>query len=527
MSIVLKCPKCGKRYELEGSVAGKKLRCAGCDLVFRVPVGSSEPRSAAGPAGQGPTRARIASPAPGGTGRARAQPRPRAVENEDPGEDGDHSWPEDGGSESMPAPIRRTQATAAGSGPPLGLLLGVGAGGLVIILGVIAGVLVMNSGRGHRAEPNQGGAGAGDASPSLAERVLSAVTGSEPFTDVGNYPEIGPLLPPLLAPPPLRDLSVHERQARAMIGAIGRMNDILATVHDVASMQAAGLQLKNLSEQMRNELKQNAPTFRPTAAEDAELARRVAGDARRETARLRQESVRISTVPGLGIAGTQLLALGTQMSIPLEQSLMLAQSFKPQSGPAPYAEVYVQLQNADDAVVCHQKLHALLEGATGIQAMYESAKKRASYRVWPVDDVGEYSRKITFGKATVKGRNIFVMADRFSAEDVAAAKEVEKKAEDALRAKIMAGSSKNENPSDPKPPAGADNVTKALFGLRSKNPGRRKQAIDELYNLRAKDERRDEVQKELMPLLDDPDDFFVIDVMRRWPNGGTTTPCRR
>ena len=233
--------------------------------------------------------------------------------------------------------------------------------------------------------------------------------------------------------------------------------------------------------------------------------------------------MRIATVRELGPAGAQLLALGTRLSIPLEQSLKLAESFKPQSGPAPYAEVYVQLQNADDSVVCHQKLHALLEGATGIQAMYESAKKRASYRVWPVDDVGEYSRKITFGKATVKGRHIFVMADRFSAADVAAAKEAEKKAEEALRAKILAGSS-NENPSDPKPPAGADNVTKALFGLRSTNPARRKQAIEQLNDLRAKDERREEVQKQLMPLLDDPDDFFVIDVMRamaRWRNDDT------
>ena len=194
MSIVLKCPRCGKRYDLEGSLAGKKVRCTGCDQVFRVQVGSSEPRSAPGPAAQGPTGAKIASPPPG-AGRA----RPHAVKNEDPGEYGDRSWLEEGAlaSESMPPPIRRTRTTAAGGGTPLGLLLGLGAGGLVI-LGVVVGLLVMNSGPGPRPKPDQVQARASDApAPSLTERFLSAVTGSEsPFTDVASYPQIGPLLPP-------------------------------------------------------------------------------------------------------------------------------------------------------------------------------------------------------------------------------------------------------------------------------------------------------------------------------------------
>ena len=96
---------------------------------------------------------------------------------------------------------------------------------------------------------------------------------------------------------------------------------------------------------------------------------------------------------------------------------------------------------------------------------------------------------------------------------VAAARESEKKEEKERKAAILAAHS-NENPNDPRPPAGADEVTKALFALRSSSPDRRKQAVQQLYDLSPKEDRRAEVQKQLAPMLDDPDDFLVIDVMR-------------
>jgi len=37
MPIVLECPGCGKRYEVESSLAGKKARCKQCGEVFRIP----------------------------------------------------------------------------------------------------------------------------------------------------------------------------------------------------------------------------------------------------------------------------------------------------------------------------------------------------------------------------------------------------------------------------------------------------------------------------------------------------------
>ncbi|MGC8640599.1 MAG: hypothetical protein ACP5XB_12055, partial [Isosphaeraceae bacterium] len=513
MSIVLKCPHCGKRYELSESLAGKKVRCGGCAAAFRVQAGEMPTRPAAGSEAPPRQQASSAGPRPGVPSA-----RSRAIAAADPLGHGDSSWLEDGATASEPLPqaIRRVRTSVpVPSGANLGLLLGLGSAGLVV-LGVVVGLLVKNSGSKAPPEPaaNTEQAKANEApAPSLTDRILVAVGAREnPATDVASYPALGPLLPPCLPPPPLRDLSAHERQVRLIISYIGRMNNVLAGIHDVPSMKAAGEQLKSMSRQANTELQQAAPNFRLTPAEDAELVRRMAGDLRRETERCRQESTRISTVPGLQMAGVQLLSLITRLSLPLEMSLKRAESFKPRTKAEPYAEVYVQLQDGDAEIVCRRKLHALLEGAPGIQAAVEGDAKRASYRVWPVEDVSGFARKIAFGKSTVKDRNIFVVADPISAADIAAAQVAEKK-EEAERQAAFQAIQTHENPNDPKPPAGADEVTKALFALRSSSPERRKQAVQQLYDLSPKENRRDEVQKQLVPLLDDQDGFFVNDVM--------------
>ena len=404
MSIVLKCPGCGKRYALEDSSAGQKVRCVDCNQAFRVPGGS--PGSGARPGSEAPTRQGANRKSPGSSS-ARARSQAEAIE--EPVDLGDSSWLDEGDlpPQSTPQLVRRERTTAAGSGPPLGLLIGLGAAG-VILVGLVVGLLVMSTGSSSRPKPADNQAKAGDApAPGLMERIIDAATGSaNDSTDVASYPSLGALPPPLLPPPAPRDLSAHERQQRIVISFIGRMNDILASVHDVPSMQAAGQQLKNLGGQADQEMRQAAPPFRLTAAENAELTRRMASDIRKEVARAGKESLRIAGVPGLGIAGTQLLSLVTRLSLPLEQALKMAESFKAQTGPEPYAEVYVKLDNEDAEIVFRQKLRALLGEIPSMQWTHRSDYKLASYRVWPVDDVHWFSEKITFGKATVKAQDL-------------------------------------------------------------------------------------------------------------------------
>ena len=59
MVIVLNCSGCGKRYEVDGSLAGKKSRCKQCGEVFPIPVPSGRPvetQSLSKPGGPGSAR---------------------------------------------------------------------------------------------------------------------------------------------------------------------------------------------------------------------------------------------------------------------------------------------------------------------------------------------------------------------------------------------------------------------------------------------------------------------------------------
>lgn len=66
MIIVVNCPGCKQRYELDGALAGKKSRCRQCGEVFRIPVPTArlvEPAAAA-PAASAPPRNPPPMPAP-------------------------------------------------------------------------------------------------------------------------------------------------------------------------------------------------------------------------------------------------------------------------------------------------------------------------------------------------------------------------------------------------------------------------------------------------------------------------------
>jgi hypothetical protein len=532
MTFQVICPGCGRRSSLDSSLVGKKLRCKGCERIFRVSGASSG--SAPDP---GLTRGQ--GVAAGGTlpGAGRARPRPRAGASDEPDSPADASWLDDGadGEEAVgPAPtaLPRTRSSAGG-GPSSNLLIGLGAG-VAALASLVIGLAVFGGGRGPASGVNEGRPGEErQPTPGLVESVVGAVAGfgRDPADPAADYPDPGPLLPPLLPPPPLRDLSTHERQARLSIAMIDRLGGILATVHDMPTLKSAGEQLQSLGMQLGVDLRQTRLPFQATPAEDAEVLRRVAGDQRKAIERTRDESRRISGLPGLGGAGTQLIALVEQLSVPAEQALMRAENFKESAGPAPYAEVFIQLHDAADAAVFRRKLDELLEGAgdKGIQSTSQSRgdTHRASFRVWPVDDPEAFSRKIPFGKAAVKGRRIFVKAEPIPAAELAAAKADRAQGQAARDAVIeSATAGPRAETGDPEPPADADDLTRALFALRSSRPGGRNEGVAALARMTPGDDRRDEVHTQLAALLADGDGFFVNGVMHamvRWRTDETAS----
>jgi predicted Zn finger-like uncharacterized protein len=95
MLIVLNCPGCGKRYEIDGALAGKKSRCKQCGEVFKIPV----PTAVSAPAPQSTPPRRTQNASGGGEWHTVPVEPPRTTKP---------------GSGAGPA---RPSASAAGSGP--------------------------------------------------------------------------------------------------------------------------------------------------------------------------------------------------------------------------------------------------------------------------------------------------------------------------------------------------------------------------------------------------------------------------
>lgn len=488
MKIQVACPECLRSASLDSSRVGKQVRCKGCGHVFKVLEDESEA-------------------------------------DLDSGSSAEPSWLDDGadGDAAEPASMvaRGVPRALAGGGPSLGLMIGVGAGG-ALLLSLLVGFFVFGGRRAPAPEPEQNR----QPEPGLFDRALTAVTGYDAAADPAQYPDLGPLPPPLLPPPAPRDLSAHERRSRALAASIDRMAGILATVHDAPSMKLAGDQYRSEGQRMAEEQQRNPPPFQLTFAEEDEVLRRTAVEIRGAVARLRQESQRIAGLPELGAAGAQLVGLADRLAVPLEAALKQAEGSKPSTGPPPHAEIFVQLQSADDADFFRIKLKGMLEAWPGYgmqgPALSQDGAPRASFRVWPVDAPNAFARQIPFGQATVKGRQIFLKAEAIPSDELAATRDALKQAEEERKRESEAREAEfkakmagpRDDPNDPAPPDDADELTKALFATRSSNVGKRREGVAKIAKTEPDDARRDEVHKHLEALLADADGFFVQNIMK-------------
>jgi hypothetical protein len=163
--------------------------------------------------------------------------------------------------------------------------------------------------------------------------------------------------------------------------------------------------------------------------------------------------------------------------------------------------------------VIGEKIRALVDqgNMATIQGQF-SADQSARYELWPVRDPQALADRITFGTVTrIAGREIRVAASPVTFEEITAYKARHSRRDIAKDSEIAGA--KADQPLEPQPPADADPVTRAIIGLRSSDNGKRKQAIQQLAKLTPTDDRRDEVQVALRPLLDHEDGFLVEDVI--------------
>ena len=123
----------------------------------------------------------------------------------------------------------------------------------------------------------------------------------------------------------------------------------------------------------------------------------------------------------------------------------------------------------------------------------------------PVDDVRALARTIDYGTVSVKGRQIHV---QLSKEYIASVPRLYNDSPVAARAPRG-----HDREPDPVIPAAADAITKSLIQLKSHNKQLQKEALQRLRRT-TPSQRQEEVADLLIPLLDDDDTFLVDEVLQ-------------
>jgi len=159
--------------------------------------------------------------------------------------------------------------------------------------------------------------------------------------------------------------------------------------------------------------------------------------------------------------------------------------------------------NRDASEAINKRLRELAPGATEFLSIGNS--NRSKIFLAPVDDIQGFAKSIDFGRVIVKGTLIEVAV---SPDYIAAVPRL------PTEQRVAAGNhGAPKQELEPEIPAGADAITKSLIELKSPNTGKKKDAIQRLERM-APDHRVDEVVAALLPLLDDDDGFLVNDVIK-------------
>ncbi len=387
----------------------------------------------------------------------------------------------------------------------------VGGGGLILIL--FLAFVVWPSMHGG------GGAGAANAANANGNPAPDVNGGSAPGVVNAAAPGSGgfPTLPPVpshLIPenqlPPVGDLSRHESSMRKTIGLLDRLANHLASVRDANSARIAAPQINAMEQEFRQVQQELTTLPHLQAHEERALAKRMVSEMNRVVQRLRQESQRITRIRGMAMAGMQMMHGVNMMTVGLQPMIQAANS-----GPQPYVEVFVaNVPDGDSSGYIESKLKTLADRQpSGSQARWSGPPGASSFRIWPVADARNFTNQINFGQASLNGRQITVQAN-VSPSDVAAFKTQQEEA----RSKKVADARANE---DPKAPAGADAITKALFLLKSSDGFRHREGLTKLARVRPDESRTAEVVQAVEPFATGTDHFSAIEgvkALANWKN---------
>jgi hypothetical protein len=291
MSVVVNCPSCGKSYELADAMVGRRGRCKVCAEVFRIRSGTVMVAAGLNVLQELPTVSAATATLP----------------------------------RLHPSRSSHPQRRGTRSGLSQQAVLYLGAAGLTI-LGFVAGLAYLGSG-----DRSDDGAGTSVAeSPttpprSFSERVLAKVV--EPYP-TPNDPKVKARSPAqsqqVSGTQPHRDLSEHKQFMRDWLDLLNRKADVLATVRDPASREAARGPALALRPKTQELDRRGRSLFNPTYEERVEIADRFRDECRRTFARCRSEAMRIKSLPGMEDLGLRILNEFNAQVVDLEQFLTMS-----------------------------------------------------------------------------------------------------------------------------------------------------------------------------------------------------------
>ena len=308
----------------------------------------------------------------------------------------------------------------------------------------------------------------------------------------------------------MRDLSRHDEAFRAQVASLNEFANVLASIKDEASAQAAVPRLKAFASEEKDRQKQLGDLFKPTDEEMIALITPHMNELRAVMGRLRQEALRLSR----GGGNAEASKFAQQVEVAASQAEKL---YAVAAGPPPYVEVYVSgVADSDTADVAIEKLRNLGDSSKlQVQFVADHIQHTISMRVWPVGDAASFAGRIHFGRASATGNRIMVSGLSIPAEEVA--QQRAKKQAEVAKALVSAPTNR---PKDPEPPPGADDLTVALYRLKSSDQGRIRDGLNRLARMAPDESRKSEVSGAIVPLVIEPDDWTAeaaVKAAGNWP----------
>jgi HEAT repeat protein len=467
MIIVISCPGCGKRHELDAKFGGKRARCRKCSREFRIPLARRGPAKS-GAAASPESEEQAASPeseqqatVPTGAGLivASVQPQPLTTESVAPFEPPPHAplvgpSVEDGSFVDpsiafiITAPIAEVFDGTIPLGDPISIIAPPapfrpkpvalpdpyasqgGNGNKVLWIGLAAatGALVLIGGLTFAVRVAFQDAAAVEAAAALdaTDSQDSAFFGEESLIDTKTV-TVNPAV-----------IDAHSKILDETVATFGAVADYYASIRDASALIERRGKLDEILLGLAQLQQREAKLARPNRDEFTRLSTQYRLALHTAAGRVRSELMRIQKLPKIDSGFSQVLKNFDQSVARMDQALAVP-SESLDSTPMAWVRVtHVESREACDFV--NLSLQELSDSGrpSTFSSSFDGNAKVLRVRLGPVSDPQAFAAKIGFGKvARVQGKRIAVVARAPSEAELLA---VSKERESETRARKPAAS---------------------------------------------------------------------------------------